>query len=85
MCIYKKVEEECQLLTVQFSGIKIRIAKRYGKRVSNLFSCGVETFAPIDTIELDNSYVMFLQNFTGDSYEKDIIMKTINKLIVEKE
>jgi hypothetical protein len=83
MCIYKQVEKECQALITQFSGIKIRIAKRYGKRVSNLFSCGVETFAPVEKIELDNNYVMFLQNFTGDSSEKNIIKQNINNIVIK--
>lgn len=81
MCIYNKLQEQCESLVSQFPGIKIRIAKRYGKRVSNLFSYGVETFAPVEEIELYNNYVMFLQNFKGDSSEKDIIKNNINNYI----
>ena len=83
MYTYNKIEEECQSIIQQFPGIKIRIAKRYGKRVSNLFSCGIETFAPVEKIELDNNYVMFLQNFTGNISQKHIIKKNINKITMK--
>lgn len=81
MCIYNEIQKQCEFLVSQFPGIKIRIAKRYGKRVSNLFSYGVETFNPVEEINLDDNYVMFLQNFKGDSYEKNVIKDNMNRII----
>ncbi|GAA0180338.1 hypothetical protein SH2C18_30490 [Clostridium sediminicola] len=81
MCTYNKMQEQCEILIKKFPDIKIRMAKRYGKRVSNLFSYGVETFTPAEKMELDGNYVIFIQNFEVDSWGKENIKDNMNSII----
>lgn len=75
----------CNNTVAFYKETQVIFAEKFATRVAYVTGSGMEKFNPQEKIELNDRYVVFLQNFENiSSYEKDILISMFKLAVLIK-